>query len=74
MSFFDFQKIVIFRSVTSKIEFRQIACIDMVYTMNSSQNKLYTTFPNFFSYISAISADLLKNQKLKSIFEKKDIF
>ena len=31
--------------------------------MDSGQITLYTTFPNFFSWKSAISADLSKNQK-----------
>ena len=47
--------------------------MDMSYTMDSSQNGLYTTFPNIFSLISTISADLSKSQK-NHILKKKLIF
>ena len=44
--------------------------MDMSYIMDSGQNGLYTTFPNFFSSISAESADLSHNQK--NHFSKKN--
>ena len=44
--------------------------MDMSYIMDSGQNRLYTTFPNIFSLLSADSADLSKNQK-KSFFQEK---
>ena len=47
--------------------------MDMSYIMDSGQNRLYTTFPNIFSLISADSADLSKIQK-NHIFEKKGDF
>ena len=47
--------------------------MDMSYIMDSGQNYVYTTFPNFFSSISADSADLSKSQK-NHIFEKKGDF
>ena len=37
--------------------------MDMSYIMDSGSNRLYTTFPNIFSLISADPADLSKNQK-----------
>ena len=47
--------------------------MDMSYIMDSGQNRLYTTFPNIFSLLSADSADLSKNQK-NHFFEKIAIF
>ena len=47
--------------------------MDVSFIMDSGQNRLYTTFPNFFSLISADPADLSKNQK-KIIFWKKSPF
>ena len=35
----------------------------MSYIMDSSQNRLYKTFPNIFELLSADPADLSKNQK-----------
>ena len=43
--------------------------MDMSYIMDSGQNRLYTTFPNIFSLISAESADLSHDQT-NHIFEK----
>ena len=43
--------------------------MDMSYIMDSGQNRLYTTFTNIFSLISADPADLSKCQKNR-IFEK----
>ena len=34
--------------VMSKIEFKKIGFMDMSYIMESGQNGLYTTFPDFF--------------------------
>ena len=45
----------------------------MSYIMDSDQNGLYTTFPNFFLLISADPADLSKNQK-NHFFEKMRFF
>ena len=45
--------------------------MDMSYIMDSGQNRVYTTFPNIFSLISADPADLSKNQK--NHFSKKII-
>ena len=56
-----------------KLSLVKIGCIDMAYIMDSGQNRLYTTFPNFFSWTSAISADLSKNQKI-IFLKKKAIF
>ncbi len=48
----------------------KIGVIDMAYIMDSGQNRVYTTFPNFFSWKSAISADLSQYQKNR--FSKKN--
>ena len=37
--------------------------MDVSYIMDSGQNRLYTTFPNIFSLLSADLADLSKIQK-----------
>ena len=37
--------------------------MDMSYIMDSGQNRLYTTFPNIFSLLSADPADLSHIQK-----------
>ena len=37
--------------------------MDMSYIMDSGSNSQYKTFLNIFSLLSAISADLSKNQK-----------
>ena len=47
--------------------------MDMSNIMDSGQNRVYTTFPNIFSLLSADSDDLSKNQK-KSFSPKKMIF
>ena len=44
--------------------------MNMFYIMDSGSNRLYTTFPNTFSLISADPADLSKKSK-KSFFQKK---
>ena len=53
-----------------KIDFCENGCIDMAYIMDSGQKTLKTTFPNIFSWKSAISADLSKKWNL-SYFGKK---
>ena len=47
--------------------------MDMSYIMDSGQNRLYTTFPNIFSLLSADPADLSKNQE-NHFFKKKSRF
>ena len=47
--------------------------MDIFYIMDSGQNRLYTTFPNIFSLLSADPADLSKNQK-NHFFKKITIF
>ena len=44
--------------------------MDVSYIMDSGQNRLYTTFPNIFSLISADLADLSHIQK--NHFSKKN--
>ena len=44
--------------------------MDMSYIMDSGSNRLYTTFPNIISLLSADPADLSTNQK-NHFFEKK---
>ena len=48
--------------------------MDMSYIMDSGQNRVYTTFPNIFSLISADPADLSKNQKKNHFSKKNDDF
>ena len=43
--------------------------MDVSYIMDSGQNRLYTTFPNIFSLISADPADLSHIEK-NHFFEK----
>ena len=47
--------------------------MDMANMLDSVLNRLYTTFPDIFSLISADSDDLSKSQK-NHIFEKKGDF
>ena len=56
-----------------KIDFCENGCIDMAYIMDSGQKTLKTTFPNIFSWKSAILADLSKKWN-SSYFEKMVIF
>ena len=51
----------------------RIGVMDMSYIMDSGSNRLYTTFPDIFSLISADPADLSHNQK-NHFFEKNAIF
>ena len=53
-----------------KIDFWANGGIDMAYIMDSGQKTLYTTFPNIYSWKSAILADLSKKWNL-SYFGKK---
>ena len=43
---------------TVSLSLNKIGVMDMSYIMDSGQNRLYTTFPNIFSLISADPADL----------------
>ena len=52
-----------------KLTLSKIGVMDVSYIMDSGQNRLYTTFPNFFSLISADPADLLNIEK-NHFFEK----
>ena len=52
-----------------KLTFRENGVMDMANMLDSVLNRLYTTFPNIISVISAISADLSKSQK-NHILEK----
>ena len=56
-----------------KLTFRENGVMDMANMLDSGQNSPNTTFPNIFSFISAISADLSKSQK-NHILKKKSIF
>ena len=46
-----------------KLSLNKIGVMDMSYIMDSGQNRLYTTFPNIFSLLSADPADLSYIQK-----------
>ena len=65
-----FQKVPFFGVWCRKLSLNKIGVMDMSYIMDSGQNRLYTTFPNIFSLLSADSADLSKNQK--NHFSKKN--
>ena len=56
-----------------KLTFRENGVMDMANMLDSVLNRLYRTFPNIFSLISAISANLSKSQK-NHILKKKSIF
>ena len=58
-----FQKVLFLRVWCRKLSLNKIGVTDMSYIMDSGSNRLYTTFPNIFSLISADPADLSKNQK-----------
>ena len=58
-----FQKVLFLGVWCRKLSLNKIGVMDMPYIMDSGQNRLYTTFPNIFSSISADPADLSKNQK-----------
>ena len=53
--------------------FEENGVMDMANMLDSGQNSPNTTFPNIFSLISAISANLSKSQK-NHILKKKSIF
>ena len=65
-----FQKVPFLGVWCRKLSLNKIGVMDMSYIMDSGQNRLYTTFPNIFSLLSADSADLSKNQK--NHFSKKN--
>ena len=68
-----FQKVPFSGMWCRKLSLNKIGVMDMSYIMDSGSNRLYTTFPNLFSLISADPADLSKNQK-KSFFQKNHDF
>ena len=56
-----FKKRVFWGVWPRKLSLSKIGVMDMSYIMDSGQNRLYTTFPNIFSLLSADPADLSKN-------------
>ena len=58
-----FQKVLFLEVWCRKLTLSKIGVMDMSYIMDSGQNRLYTTFPNIFSLISADPADLSHIQK-----------
>ena len=68
--FSTFQKRPFLRLWCRKIDFCENGCIDMAYIMDSGQKTLHTTFPNIFSWKSAILADLFKKNEIYHISEK----
>ena len=68
-----FRKVLFLGVWCRKLSLSKIGVIDMSYIMDSVLNRLYTTFPNIFSLISADPADLSHNQK-NHISEKKAYF
>ena len=57
-----------------KIDFCENGCIDMAYIMDSGQKTLYTTFPNIYSWKSAISAILFKKWFFPYFDKKRQFF
>ena len=68
-----FQKVLFLEVWCRKLSLSKIGVMDMSYIMDSGQNRLYTTFLNFFSLISADLPDLSHIQK-KSFSSKNPIF
>ena len=68
-----FQKVLFLEVWCRKLTLSKIGVMDMSYIMDSGQNRLYTTFPNIFSLLSADPADLSYIQK-KSFFQKNPWF
>ncbi len=64
-----FRKVLFLGVWCRKLSLNKIGVMDVSYIMDSGLNRLYTTFPNIFSLISADPADLSHNQKI--IFLKK---
>ena len=64
------QKMLFLEVWCQKLSLNKIGVMDMSYIMDSGSNRLYTTFTNIFSLISADPADLSKNQK--NHFSKKN--
>ena len=58
-----FQKVLFLEVWCRKLSLSKIGVMDMSYIMDSGQNRLYTTFPNIFSLLSADPADLSYIQK-----------
>ena len=58
-----FQKVLFLGVWCRKLSLNKIGVMDMSYIMDSGQNRLYTTFPNIFSLLSADPADLSYIQK-----------
>ena len=58
-----FQKVLFLEVWCRKLSLSKIGVMDMSYIMDSGQNRLYTTFPNIFSLISADPADLSHIEK-----------
>ena len=65
-----FQKVLFLGVWCRKLSLNKIGVMDMSYIMDSGQNRLYTTFPNIFSLLSADPADLSTIQQKKIIFLK----
>ena len=61
--FSTFQKVLFLGVWCRKLSLNKIGVMDMSYIMDSGQNRLYTTFPNIFSLLSADPADLSYIQK-----------
>ena len=58
------QKMCFLRLWTWKLSLSKIGLMDMSYIMDSGQNRLYTTFHNIFSLLSADPSDLSHIQKI----------
>ena len=67
---FNFSKSAVFGVWCRKLRLNKIGVMDMSHIMDSGQKRLYTTFPNIFSLLSADPVDLSDIQK-KIIFPKK---
>ena len=71
--FLTSQKMLFFEVWCRTLSLNKIGVMDMSYIMDSGQNRLYTTFPNIFSLLSADPADLSYMQK-NHFFQKSMIF
>ena len=58
--FLAFQKTSFLGVPCRKLSLNKIGVMDMSYIMDSGSNRLYTTFPNIFSLISADSSQMQK--------------
>ena len=61
--FSTFQKVLFLGVWCRKLSLSKIGVMNMSYIMDSGSNRLYTTFPNIFSLLSADPADLSHIQK-----------